>query len=523
MIGDHLGKWVIFKEIGRGGMGHVYLAREEIGGRQAALKVLSAELSQDPGFRLRFQREMDILAKLTHPNIVQFYEAGVENGVYFYAMEYVEGESLDDVLHEKGRLSWEEVLDVAIQVCPALRHVHDHGVIHRDLKPSNLLRASDGTIKLSDFGIAKMFAATHLTATGGVVGTAEYLSPEQAAGKQVGKRSDLYCLGVVLYHLAVGKPPFEGKTMVDLLHKHIYAQFDPPRRYVPELPYEIDELICQLLAKDPAERPADCHVLGRQLDKIRRKLEKKSQPTQAGVMPHTVAEEKPERRITPGPGPATLMSRMMREELEREARGGPVTRLFNRFWVLFPLFLLCIGLIAWTFWPLSQEALYTRGAELMESGRLSDMERGWRDYLGPLNERFPEHPYQEKVKEYKARLEAARQPSEARRFFHLGARLLEEGKPGQAQRVWSSLVAVFGDNEDEGDWVRRAERELTALESKERTDRIWEAAQPALLRATRLQAAGKKGEARQLLDALEELYRDDPAARRVIVEIQRRR
>ncbi|MFO0964442.1 MAG: serine/threonine-protein kinase [Gemmataceae bacterium] len=524
MIGDHLGKWVIFKEIGRGGMGQVFLAREEIGGRQAAIKVLSAELSQDPGFLQRFQREADILAKLSHPGIVQFYEAGVENGVFFYAMEYVEGESLDEVLLEKGKLPWPEVLDVALQVCPALRHVHDHGVIHRDLKPSNLLRTADGKIKLTDFGIAKMFAATHLTATGGVVGTAEYLSPEQAAGKQVGKRSDLYCLGVVLYHLVVGRPPFEGKTMVDLLHKHIYSQFDPPRRYLPEIPYEIDELICQLMEKDPAKRPADCHVLGKQLERMRRRLDRKSQPTQI-VHDGTVADARRTPREPGGPGPATLMSELMRDQVRREAHGGPVARFFNRFWVLFPLFLLCLAFLIWTFWPLNQETLYARGAALMETGRLADMERAWRDYFEPLDERYPDHPYRDKLRDYKIQLETARspRPSEAQRFYHLGERLLEEGKVGQARKLWSDLITVFGANDAERDWVKKAERGLDELESKERVAQIWEAAQPALKRAAALRAAGKRAEATKTLEALDALYRDDPGARRVLIEVERLR
>src|SRR5271167_4696458 len=135
---------------------------------------------------------------------------------------------------------------MALQVCPALKHVHDHGVIHRDLKPANILRTAAGVIKLTDFGIAKVFAQGNLTATGGVVGTAEYLSPEQAAGKPVSKRSDLYSLGTVLYTLVIGLPPFQGETFVDLLHKHRYAQFDPPAKVLPDLPYEIDEVICQL-------------------------------------------------------------------------------------------------------------------------------------------------------------------------------------------------------------------------------------------------------------------------------------
>src|SRR5438552_1775262 len=139
MIGDRLGKWVIFKELGRGGMGRVYLAQEELTGRQAALKVLAAELAQEVGFLHRFQREIETLSRLDHPNIVRFFESGYENGVYFYAMEYVEGMSLEQILDKQSRLAWPDVLDVALQVTPALRHVHDHGVIHRDLKPSNLL------------------------------------------------------------------------------------------------------------------------------------------------------------------------------------------------------------------------------------------------------------------------------------------------------------------------------------------------------------------------------------------------
>jgi len=133
MIGERLGKWVIYKELGRGGMGRVYLAQEELTGRKAAIKVLAAPLAQEAGFLSRFQREIDALATLDHPHIVRFYEAGCENGVYFYAMEYVEGQNLEEILEARGRLPWAEVLDFAEQVVPALRQCHDSGVIHRDL------------------------------------------------------------------------------------------------------------------------------------------------------------------------------------------------------------------------------------------------------------------------------------------------------------------------------------------------------------------------------------------------------
>ncbi len=358
MIGARLGKWAIFKELGRGGMGHVYLAQEELTGRQAALKVLAAELAQEVGFLHRFQREITALSQLDHPGIVRFFESGFEDGHYFYAMEYIEGQSLDEILLAQGPLPWAEVLDIAVQICPALRHVHDHGIIHRDIKPPNIMRTPEGVIKLTDFGIAKIFASQHLTATGGVIGTAEFLSPEQAAGKPVTKRSDLYSLGVVFYTLLTGRTPFEGTTFLDLLHKHRYGQFDPPRRIVPAIPYEIDELVCQLLEKDPDKRPPDCQVLGRQLQSMRRKLERKSQPTAVGMAPDvTVVENKDNFELSAQTGPATLMSQLVRAEVDRLNAANPLARLLNRVWVLVPLLVLCVGLIVWSFWPLDRDAL----------------------------------------------------------------------------------------------------------------------------------------------------------------------
>src|SRR5262249_49075534 len=291
----------------------------------------------------------------SHPNIVRLYESGSQNGNYFFAMEYVEGESFEQILHRQGRVPWHEVLDAALQICPALKHAHDRGVIHRDLKPPNLLRTPAGVIKLPDFGIAKVFAAQQLTSTGGVVGTAEYLSPEQAAGKIATQRSDLYCLGAVLYTLLTGRTPFEGRTAADLLHKHLYGQFDRPQTVVPEIPHDLDDIICQLLEKDPARRPPDSLVLHRQFDRVRRKLERKSQHTVLIQSSHpTVAEHDEQQFGADSPGPATLMSQLMRQELEQQKRGNALSRWLNRPWILLPLFLLCVGVIVWRLWPESR-------------------------------------------------------------------------------------------------------------------------------------------------------------------------
>lgn len=537
MIGTRLDKWIIDREIGRGGMGVVYRAHEESApDKKAAVKVLAAELAREPRFHLRFQREIAALSLLEHPNIVRLYASGAQNGLSFYAMEYVDGRNFDDILQEKSRLPWAEVLALALQVCPALKHAHDRGIIHRDLKPANLMRATSGIIKLTDFGIAKVFASTPLTATGGFVGTAEYISPEQAAGKPATKRSDLYSLGVVLYTLLVGRPPFESASLIDLLHKHRYAQFDPPRKLLPELPYEIDEIVCQLLEKDPSKRPADGLVLLKELDRIKRKLERKANPTSADARS---AATRPDHAdsvsgLADSPGAATLMSRMMREELEKSYRGGPLAQLFNSPWVLVPLFLLCVGLIVWGFRRnrVGPDQLFAQAQPLMESDDPAQWDRAWSDYLEPLERRYPNHAYQEQVEEYRLRgdqlmvqrkairaAKAATQ-SEARRVYQRGLRLCQDGSIDEARRVWQELIDVFDGVEGERRWVSLAERGLDQLSEKlPPSDRRWDAVRKALARAQELD----KKEAEKVWTGIEELYRDDPAAKPILEQVHRDR
>ncbi len=527
MIGERLGKWIISQEIGRGGMGRVFLAQEEMGDGKVAIKVLAPELAQESGFLHRFQREIDTLRLLDHPGIVRFFESGYEGGHYYYAMEYIEGQSLDELLHAQGRLPWDQVLEIALKICPALRHAHDHGIIHRDIKPPNILVTHDGQVKLTDFGIAKVFASGQLTATGGVVGTAEFLSPEQAAGKPVSKRSDLYSLGVVLYLLITARHPFEGTSFVDLLHKHRYAQFDRPIKLVPELPYEIDELICQLLDKDPAKRPADCLVLAKQLELLRRKLDRKSSHTQAETQRQdTVAEGRPELGLVEGGvGPATIMSQLMRVELARQQAQHPLSRLINRVWVLVPLLALCIGVIVWTFWPMSAQALFERGAELMAKENPADWELAWREYFAPLNKRYPEHPYQKELEEFREKLEASRQRtgSEARRFFSQADRLRQEGQFVQAKRIWENVVQVFQHVPAEAEWVRKSQQALKELGATASAKERWQAVRPALDRAAKLRDAGERAKAEQIWTAVEELYRHDFFAREILDEIDKAR
>jgi serine/threonine-protein kinase len=479
MINERLGTWVIDKEVGRGGMGRVYLAHEELSGRQGAVKVLSAELAQDPGFLHRFQREIDAVRQLDHPNIVRFYESGFENGMYFYAMEYVDGPSFLDLLHENGRLPWKEVLDAALQICLALKHAHDRGIIHRDLKPANLLRSPDGVVKLTDFGIAKVFASTHLTTAGGIVGTAEYLSPEQAAGKPVSKRSDLYSLGVVLYTLLTGRNPFEGENFLELLHKHRFAQFDRPQTVVPEVPYELDEVVCRLMEKDPANRPPDAMILHRYLDSVRRKLDRKTSMTMAGTDKNmTVAET--ESELSDQPGAATLMSRLVREELERQNRGSSLNQILNKPWVLVPLFLLCVGLIVKAFWFSGSDSPGPPPASASET-------------------------------------EVVR---EAQRLYEQGLRLRKQGDVVAAHRVWANLITLFRDDPTAKSWVSQAAEGLNDLNKEMGDKERWLPVRARLEQARQWRNQGKRDKAELVWKAVEELYKDNPWAEDILNEVK---
>ncbi|MBX7072474.1 MAG: protein kinase [Pirellulales bacterium] len=263
---ERLGPYRIGRKLGRGGMGTVYAAEALDTGIIAAVKVLSAALGRDDGFRERFEAEIDTLRKLRHPNIVRLYGFGEEDGLLFYGMELVDGASLEDELQAGRRFNWREVLQISIKLCRALRHAHDRGIIHRDIKPANLLLSTDGEIKLSDFGIAKLFGHSGMTADGGVIGTAEYMAPEQADGRPVTNRCDLYSLGCVMYALCAGRPPFRARSLPEMLHMQRYAEPEPLRTFAPEAPVELEQIVADLLVKEPDRRIPTAMVLARRLE-----------------------------------------------------------------------------------------------------------------------------------------------------------------------------------------------------------------------------------------------------------------
>ncbi|MHB8897381.1 MAG: serine/threonine protein kinase [Thermoguttaceae bacterium] len=262
---EQMGPYRILRTLGRGGMGVVYEGVHLETGETAAIKVLAAVYTSNEGLRQRFEGEIETLRKLKHPHIVRLIGYGEQDGRLFYSMEYVDGRSLEQELVAGRRFNWTETADIGISVCTALKHAHDRGIVHRDIKPANLLLDSTGTVKLSDFGIARLFGQTRLTVAGNVLGTADYMAPEQADARPVGPPADLYSLGCVLYTLLAGRPPLVAESFVEMLRKQRTEIPLPVRRYAADVPAEFEAILQELLAKEPTRRIRNATILARRL------------------------------------------------------------------------------------------------------------------------------------------------------------------------------------------------------------------------------------------------------------------
>src|SRR3954470_22547382 len=265
-------RYEILQRIGRGGMADVLLARDLLLDRPVAIKVLFAEFATDPNFVERFRREAQSAAALNHPNIVSVYDWGKYGGTYFIAMEYIEGRTLADIVRANGRVSPVQAAEIASEVSAALAFAHRNGVVHRDIKPANILIGSSGQVKVADFGIARAMnsaADSNLTQVGLVMGTATYFSPEQAQGAQPDPRSDLYSLGIVMYEMVGGRPPFAGDNPVAIAYKQVHENPQPLNQIAPDVPRPYEAIVAKLLAKNPAMRYPDGDSLREDLRRFR--------------------------------------------------------------------------------------------------------------------------------------------------------------------------------------------------------------------------------------------------------------
>ena len=256
------GRYALEEPVAQGGMAAVWRARDVVLARTVAVKILHPHLSEDESFLERFRREALAAARLTHPNVVAIFDTGEEERGdreptrHYIVMEYCGGGTLADMLAAEGALSTDRVIDIGVVISGALDYAHRAGVIHRDMKPANVLLSDDGSLKVADFGIAKAaFAGKEITTTGSLLGTVTYISPEQARGEEPDARSDIYSLGVVLYELLVGRPPFAGETAMATAMQHLQKPPPPPRSIRAGIPRGVESVVMNALAKDPAERP----------------------------------------------------------------------------------------------------------------------------------------------------------------------------------------------------------------------------------------------------------------------------
>jgi serine/threonine-protein kinase len=263
------GRYRILRKLGTGGMANVYLAEDEVLGRRVAIKILNDRHAGDDQFVERFRREAKNAAGLSHPNIVSIYDRGEAEGTYYIAMEYLDGRSLKELIVARGPAPVNVAIDYARQILAAIRFAHRHGIVHRDIKPHNVLVDGEGRLKVTDFGIARA-GASQMTEAGSIIGTAQYLSPEQAKGAPVDQTSDLYSVGVVLYELLTGVVPFSGETPVEIAMKHLSSPPESPSAKRAEIPRELDYVVLRALAKDPADRYQSAEEMDADLARVAR-------------------------------------------------------------------------------------------------------------------------------------------------------------------------------------------------------------------------------------------------------------
>jgi eukaryotic-like serine/threonine-protein kinase len=313
------GRYELVRSLGGGGMSEVYLARDQMLGREVAVKVIRPELAADERSLARFRREARAAASLSHPGIVAIHDVGVHRDAPFIVMERVEGRTLGQVLHDEGRLSPDHAAEIAAAVAHALGAAHAAGIIHRDVKPGNIMLTESGRVKVLDFGIAHAARWTPLTEGPVVHGTAEYMSPEQIRGQGADPRSDLYALGAVLYELLAGHPPFHGETPLAIAYRHLEDTPPPVESLRPDVPFGLSAVLARSLAKDRGHRYRSADEMAAELDRVR-----------AGKPASTV-------RMPPGPDTRVLQ--------ERE-RQGPSRRRSVVPWLVGGAVTIAVALVA---------------------------------------------------------------------------------------------------------------------------------------------------------------------------------
>lgn len=528
---ERIGPYQIERKLGHGGMGTVYLGKHDETGQLAAVKVLPASMAREEGFVARFAREIEAMHRVTGENVVEMYDSGEWDGTYYYSMEFVDGETLTERLIRERRIGWREVIEISTQICKALKAAHNTGIVHRDLKPSNLLLAKDGTVKLTDFGVAHVFAGDQLTATGGVIGTVEYMSPEQAQGKRVDKRSDIYSLGAVMYVMLTGRPPFTGKSALDIAQKHKFGQFDSPRRIIPDLPHWLDEVVCKCLEKNPDNRYPDAYVLQLRLLEIPKKVE---MAQGSGTYEFPAGDGTDETLAADGqhsdPDAAGIAMRdLMKAHLENASTQSPIEKVLDSTWFLVTALVAIIlgGVYWWNHRTPSPAEMFATGEALMAEDAGPNWDRAKREIFEPLLEQNSElwapqvEPYLNRIRLYDLRKSLlgrrgtwnSKGPQkDGERLLQRAVQLRSLGQVIESRRVLSGLIRMTQQDPESAELHSLATDLLKELNDVDIGPEQYSLVKRTLERADALAKDGKESEAQELWQSVVELYSQDPDA-----------
>lgn len=527
LVGQKIGPFEIEMELGSGAMGTVFRALFTKTGENVAIKIINPGMASEKSIA-RFEREVAILKQMKHPNIVRIIGSGKFHGAPFYAMEYIEGDSLDKVLKKRKKFDWEEVVTIGQQLCAALQHAHDKGIIHRDLKPSNLMTLEDGTMKLTDFGIAKDLDVTQLTAANAAIGTAAYMSPEQCRGERdVGHKSDLYSMGVLFYELLTGVTPFKAESSLEMFLKHVEGKFVRPSRKVLDIPVWLDSLVCQLLEKKPEDRPRDAALVGHTLGEIVDKVAAQRSAGQEAVTGRSMVKTRPGTRMDESDLETLRSLKDPGRKTSLKRRRKP---FFQQLWfqaVSIPALILGLGLLLfWATRPESADKLYSKAEALMTTDNFDDRVKARdgpiKSYLIVYANRDDDQAKQVKIWADEIDVEQRNRQLNRRNVIKLRAESKEEeearnavnyeniGNLEDATRTWSKLSKYKAStNEELRIWgllavrkvkeIREAEQQSQklmkkldeALKAKEEPKADSDAEKEAL-EAARLQAAKEK-------------------------------
>lgn len=524
-----IGPFQLEGKLGVGGMGIVYKATYLKGGQKVAVKVLAPDLTADPKVAKRFEREMDILKRLKHPHIVKYYGGSTTGQQRFYAMELLTGGSLDDVLKKKGRLGWEETVDYGIQIAKALEHAHNANVIHRDLKPGNLLLSADGTLKLSDFGIARDNEGTALTAAGKTLGTMAYMAPEQITGKlPISRRTDLYALGCVLFQMLTGRTPFESETQPVMLFKHIEETPPSVREFNLDCPVWLDKVILTLMEKDPADRPFDALAVQVMLEEVKQKVAE-----QESIAKATLAG---------GGGAMTIVGddRQLAKALgkkKKKKKSREFVPWYERSWFLGLCLVGLIGLTVWLMWPESEAAMYARIKSSLDAVPVEDRPE-YSEEIDTFLTRFPSSQHATEARSWMDDIAVTRAerrmsalelrpnatPSNDGERMYLDARRYErENDRYSALSRYEAMRVLLQDKPELKAYVTLAGRRITTINQSLGTD-----ADPVhrlrreIVTADKLYQEGQTLKARERWKALLEFHRGKPEFEVLVDFIQAR-